>query len=104
MADAQPQHERLPPVLTGKKALIVGVANEHSISWGCAQAMRRAGADVAMTYLNARAKPHVAPLSAALATQLFLPLEVRDPAQVDALLAAIEDRWGGLDILVHSIA
>jgi len=104
MADAKQQHERLPPVLTGKKALIVGVANEHSIAWGCAQAMRRAGAEIAMTYLNDRARPHVEPLAKALDAELFLPLEVRDPAQVDGLFAAIAERWGGLDILVHSVA
>ena len=104
MADAKQQHERLPPVLTGKKALIVGVANEHSIAWGCAQAMRRAGAEIAMTYLNDRAKPHVEPLAKALDAEIFLPLEVRDPAQVDGLFAAIAERWGGLDILVHSVA
>ncbi|MFC7475787.1 enoyl-ACP reductase FabI [Dankookia sp. GCM10030260] len=104
MADANPQHERLPPVLTGKKALIVGVANAHSIAWGCAQAMRRAGAEIAMTYLNDRAKPHVEPLAKALDVEIFLPLEVRDPAQVDGLFAGIAERWGGLDILVHSIA
>jgi enoyl-[acyl-carrier protein] reductase I len=104
MADAKQQHERLPPVLTGKKALIVGVANEHSIAWGCAQAMRRAGAEIAMTYLNDRAKPHVEPLAKALDAEIFLPLEVRDPAQVDGLFAGIADRWGALDILVHSVA
>jgi len=104
MADAKQQHERLPPVLTGKKALIVGVANEHSIAWGCAQAMRRAGAEIAMTYLNDRAKPHVEPLAKAIDAEIFLPLEVRDPAQVDGLFAEIAERWGGLDILVHSVA
>jgi enoyl-[acyl-carrier protein] reductase I len=104
MADAKQQHERLPPVLTGKKALIVGVANEHSIAWGCAQAMRRAGAEIAMTYLNDRAKPHVEPLAKALDAEIFLPLEVRDPAQVDGLFASIAERWSRLDILVHSSA
>ena len=104
MAEAKQQDVALPPVLTGKKALIVGVANEHSIAWGCAQAMRRAGAEIAMTYLNERAKPHVEPLAKAVDAEIFLPLEVRDPAQVDGLFAAIAERWGGLDILVHSIA
>src|SRR6478609_8263256 len=99
MADAKQQHERLPPVLTGRKALIIGVANDHSIAWGCAQAMRRAGAEIAMTYLNERAKPHVEPLASAVEAQLFLPLEVRDPAQADALFAGIAERWGGLDLL-----
>ncbi|WP_137176261.1 enoyl-ACP reductase FabI [Roseomonas sp. AR75] len=95
---------RLPPVLAGKKALVVGVANEHSIAWGCAAAMRKAGADIAMTYLNERARPHVEPLAKRLEASLLLPLEVRDAAQVDAVFDAIGKAWGGLDILVHSIA
>ena len=94
----------LPPVLTGRKALIVGVANDRSIAWGCAQAMHRAGAEIAMTYLNEKARPHVEPLAQAVAAPLFMPLEVRDPAQLDALFDAITARWGQLDILVHSIA
>lgn len=96
--------DRLPPVLSGRKALIVGVANDHSIAWGCAQAMRKAGAEIAMTYLNERARPHVEPLAKALDAPIFAPLEVRDPAQVDALFETIERRWGSLDVLVHSIA
>jgi len=95
---------RLPPVLDGRKALIVGVANDRSIAWGCAQAMHRAGAEIAMTYLNDKARPHVEPLAKALAAPLFMPLEVRDSAQLDALFAAIAEKWGQLDILVHSIA
>lgn len=91
-------------LLAGRKALIVGVANDKSIAWGCARAMRCAGADIAMTYLNERARPHVEPLAKELDAELFLPLEVRDPAQVDAVFAAIEKTWGKLDILVHSIA
>jgi len=98
------RNDRLPPVLTGRKALIVGVANDRSIAWGCAQAMRRAGAEIAVTYLNERAKPHVEPLARALEAPIFLPLEVRDGAQVDALFEAIGRTWGALDVLVHSIA
>jgi len=96
--------ERLLPVLAGRKALIVGVANEHSIAWGCAQAMRRAGAEIAMTYLNDKARPHVEPLARSVDAPLFLPLEVRDATQLDALFAAIAAQWGRLDILVHSLA
>jgi enoyl-[acyl-carrier protein] reductase I len=80
------------------------VANDRSIAWGCAAAMRKAGAEIAMTYLNERAKPHVEPLAQQLEAPLFLPLEVRDPAQVDAVFEAVEKQWGRLDILVHSIA
>jgi enoyl-[acyl-carrier protein] reductase I len=96
--------EALPRVLAGKKALIVGVANENSIAWGCAEAMHRAGAEIAMTYLNARAKPHVEGLARRIAAPIFLPLEVRDTAQVEAVFAAVGQLWGRLDILVHSIA
>lgn len=99
-----PDTDRLPPVLTGKKALIVGVANEHSIAWGCAAAMRKAGADIAMTYLNDRAKPHVEPLAKQVAASPFMPLEVRDSAQMDAVFDAVGKAWGRLDILVHAIA
>jgi len=104
MAEGTQEDHRLPPVLTGRKALIVGVANDHSIAWGCAQAMRRAGAEIAMTYLNERARPHVEPLAKEVGAEIFLPLEVRDPAQVDGLFAGIAERWGRLDILVHSVA
>lgn len=99
-----PDPDRLPAVLAGKKALIVGVANAHSIAWGCASAMRQAGADIAMTYLNERARPHVEPLAKEVEASLFMPLEVREPAQVEALFAAVEKAWGRIDILVHSIA
>jgi enoyl-[acyl-carrier protein] reductase I len=95
---------RLPPVLTGRRALVVGVANERSIAWGCAQAMQRAGAEIAMTYLNDKARPFVEPLAAEVEAALFLPLEVQDTDQVDALFDAVAARWGRLDILVHSIA
>ena len=77
------------PILSGQKALIVGVANDRSIAWGCAQAMHRAGAEIAMTYPNDRARPHVEPLAQAVGAPLFLPLEVRDTAQVDGLFEAV---------------
>jgi enoyl-[acyl-carrier protein] reductase I len=100
----EPVGGRLPPILTGQKALVVGVANDRSIAWGCAQAMYRAGAEIAMTYLNEKARPHVEPLARRVDAPLFLPLEAREPAEVDALFKAIADRWGRLDILIHSIA
>jgi enoyl-[acyl-carrier protein] reductase I len=104
------QSNAVPPepirstILNGQKALVIGVANDRSIAWGCAQAMHQAGAKIAMTYLNDKAMPHVEPLARAVAAPLLLPLEVRDPAQMDALFAAIAAKWGHLDILVHSIA
>ena len=91
-------------ILKGQKALIVGVANDRSIAWGCAEAMHRSGAEIAMTYLNDRARPYVEPLAEAVGASLLLPLEVRDAAQTDALFEAIVTKWGRLGILVHSIA
>lgn len=95
-----------PPnrVLDGKKALVIGVANDSSIAWGCASAFRELGAEVALTYLNEKARPHVAPLAEQLGSSLFLPLDVSMPGQLEAVFEAIEREWGKLDILVHSIA
>jgi len=91
-------------ILKGQKALIVGVANERSIAWGCAEAMHRSGAEIAMTYINEKARSYVEPLASAVEAALLLPLEVRETAQADALFEAIGAKWGRLDILVHSIA
>jgi enoyl-[acyl-carrier protein] reductase I len=92
------------PVLAGKKALVVGIANEHSIAYGCAKAFRSLGADLAITYLNDKAKPHVEPAAKALGAQIFLPLDVQHPGELEAVFEAIRKQWGRLDILVHSIA
>ena len=92
------------PVLANAKALVVGVANEYSIAYGCASALSRLGAKLAITYLNDKAKPHVEPLARALGADLFLPLDVAVPGQLEAVFAEVEARWGRLDILVHSIA
>ena len=92
------------PVLKQAKALVVGVANEHSIAWGCAKAFRELGAELAITYLNEKARPFVEPLARELEAPLFLPLDVSAPGQLEAVFEAIEKRWGSLDILVHSIA
>ncbi|MBP1202323.1 enoyl-[acyl-carrier protein] reductase I [Duganella sp. 1411] len=94
--------ETVFPILAGKRALVVGVANEHSIAWGCALAFRKAGADVVLTYLNDKAKPHVAPLAAQIDARL-LPLDVTQPGQLEALFATLSAE-GKLDVLVHSIA
>ncbi|MFG1478411.1 enoyl-ACP reductase FabI [Xanthobacter sp. V4C-4] len=90
--------------LAGQKALVVGVANDQSIAWGCARAFREQGADLAITYLNARAEPHVRPLAEALGAELILPLDVTDDTQLDAVYAAIAEKWGRLDTVLHSIA
>ncbi len=91
-------------VLEGKKTLVVGVANEHSIAYGCARAFREFGAEVAITYLNEKAKPHVEPLAEALESPIFMPLDVSVPGQLEAVFERIGEEWGQLDSLVHSIA
>jgi enoyl-[acyl-carrier protein] reductase I len=91
-------------VLAGKRALVVGVANDRSIAWGVADAMAAAGARLAVTFLNAKAEPYVRPLAERVGAELILPLDVADPAQEASVFEAIGSAWGGLDILVHSIA
>jgi enoyl-[acyl-carrier protein] reductase I len=90
--------------LNGKRALIVGVANEQSIAYGCAKAFADHGARLAITYLNDKAEPHVRPLAAELGAELILPLDVAAEGEDEAVFASMRDRWGGLDILLHSIA
>src|SRR4051812_35032863 len=92
------------PALKGAKALIVGIANEHSIAHGCARAFHELGADLAITYLNDKAKPYVEPLARALDAPLFLPLDFAQPGMLDAVFQNISQTWGRLDILVHSAA
>ena len=90
--------------LDGKKGLIVGIANEHSLAYGCARHMHAAGADLAITFLNAKAKPYVRPLAQALQSGIVLPCDVTVPGQVDAVFERIAQQWGRLDFLLHSIA
>ena len=92
------------PLLKGKKALVVGIANEHSIAYGCARAFRELDAELAIPYLNEKSKPYVEPLAKALQAPIFMPLDVSQPGQLEALFEAITKQWGRLDILVHSIA
>ncbi|MDQ5889263.1 MAG: enoyl-ACP reductase FabI [Rhodocyclaceae bacterium] len=92
------------PILSGKKVLVVGVANEHSIAYGCASAFHQLGADLAITYLNDKSRAYVEPLAQQLDAGLFMPLDVEQPGQLEAVFEQIEKKWGKLDILVHSIA
>jgi len=96
--------EPLHPILDGRRALVVGIANEQSIAYGCAKAFRELGAELAITYLNDKARAHVEPLAAELGAEIFLPLDVETPGQLEALFEAVAARWGRLDILLHSIA
>ncbi|MCP5432270.1 MAG: enoyl-ACP reductase FabI [Alphaproteobacteria bacterium] len=90
--------------LAGRKGLVLGIANERSIAYGCAKAMREAGAELAVTYLNEKAEPHVRPLAEALGARLVLPLDVTREGAMEAVFAEIEAAWGGLDFALHSIA
>jgi len=91
-------------VLAGKTALVVGIANENSIAFGCARGFRDLGAEVVVTYLNEKAKPYVEPLAKFLESPLFMPLDVQKDGELEAVFEAIEQKYGKLDILLHSIA
>jgi len=90
--------------LMGKRALVVGVANDQSIAWGVAQALRETGARLAITYLNEKAEQYVRPLAERVGAEIIMPLDVTRDEHAEPLFARIAELWGGLDILVHSIA
>jgi len=91
-------------LLEGKKCLIVGIANENSIAWGCAKAFRALGAEVAVTYLNEKARKFVEPLAEELESTIFMPMDVSQPGQMEAVFERIGKEWGRLDSVIHSIA
>ena len=91
-------------LLEGKKGLIVGIANENSIAWGCAKAFRAFGAELAVTYLNDKAKKYVESLAREIDSAILMPLEVRTPGEMEAVFDRIGKEWGELDFVVHSIA
>jgi enoyl-[acyl-carrier protein] reductase I len=90
--------------LQGKKALVAGIANEHSIAYGCAKAFHELDADLAITYVNEKTKTYVEPLARELEAPIFMPLDVSKQSDIDAVFAQIEKEWGKLDIFLHSIA
>ena len=97
------------PILTadplrGRRGLVVGIANERSIAWGCARAFRALGAELAVTYLNERARPHVEPLAREIGAPIVMPLDIDGEGQVEAVFDRIRAEWGSLDFLLHSIA
>jgi enoyl-[acyl-carrier protein] reductase I len=96
--------EAIRPVLTGHKALVVGIANDQSIAYGCARAFRDAGADIAVTWLNEKARTYVEPLADELEAPIRAELNVAVPGQLEAVFDEVARKWGRLDILVHSIA
>lgn len=92
------------PSLAGKRGLIVGIANDASIAYGCAKVMRAAGAELAVTYLNEKAEKYVRPLAEALGAPLILPLDVTQDGAMEVVFDRIATEWGGLDFALHSIA
>lgn len=92
------------PLLKGAKALVVGVANEHSIAYGCAKAFAELGAEVAITYANDKTRTYVEPLARELKAPIFMPLDVTQAGELEAVFETITRQWGRLDILVHAVA
>lgn len=90
--------------LSGAKGLVVGIANEHSIAWGCARALHAAGAQLAVTWLNDKARPWVEPLAQTLDAPIRMPLDVTQTGQLEAVFEAVKNQWGQLDFVLHSIA
>lgn len=98
------ENSKIGEMLRGRRGLIVGVANEHSIAFGCAAKLRGFGAEVALTYLNAKAKPYVEPLAEQVGASMLLPLDVSQESAVASMFEQIKAQWGYLDFVIHSIA
>jgi enoyl-[acyl-carrier protein] reductase I len=92
------------PILKGAKALVTGIANESSIAWGCAKAFHELGADLAITYANEKTRSYVEPLAREVEAPIFMPLDVTQQDQQDAVFERMRQEWGKLDIFVHSLA
>ncbi len=92
------------PLMAGKRGLIMGVANDRSLAWGAAKALADHGAEMAFTFQGEALEKRVRPLAGSIGSDFLLPCDVTDEASLDALFAAIDKRWGGLDFLVHAIA
>ncbi|MCX7337894.1 MAG: enoyl-ACP reductase FabI [Alphaproteobacteria bacterium] len=90
--------------LNGKRGLIIGIANNLSIAYGCAKVANAAGAELAITYLNEKADPHVRPLAEALSAKIILPCNVEEEGSLERVFETITEQWGKLDFLIHSIA
>jgi len=95
---------RIGDMLRGKRGLVVGVANEHSIAFGCASKLRAFGAELAVTYANEKSEKYVRPLAEQIQASLIMPLNVEHPGELEAAFNQIRAEWGGLDFVIHSIA
>ncbi|MBS99984.1 MAG: enoyl-[acyl-carrier-protein] reductase FabI [Oceanospirillaceae bacterium] len=90
--------------LKGKRGLVLGIANRHSIAYGCAKVMAEMGAELCITYLNEKSKPYVEPLAEELGAKLLLPCDVSVDGELEAVFHEMEKQWGTLDFAIHSIA
>ena len=91
-------------LMTGKRGLVMGVANERSIAWGIASALAREGAELAFSYQGEAFGKRLAPLAASVGSDFMVDVDVTDDVSLDACFAALAERWGGLDFLIHAIA
>jgi enoyl-[acyl-carrier protein] reductase I len=96
--------ETAPPLMAGRRGLVMGVANDHSIAWGIARALAHHGAELAFTYQGEAFGKRVRPLAASVGSHLVLPCDVEDRATVEAVFSTLEREWGKLDFVVHAIA
>ena len=92
------------PIMAGRRGLVMGVANDHSIAWGIARTLSAHGATVGLTYQGEAFGRRVGPLAASIGAEPVLPADVQDPASLDSVFATLQEAWGGLDFLVHAIA
>jgi enoyl-[acyl-carrier protein] reductase I len=96
--------EPKPGLMAGKRGLVMGVANDHSIAWGIAQMLSGHGAEIAFTYQGDAQKKRLMPLASSIGSRFVMPADVESDEQLDAVFAALKEEWGSLDFLVHSLA
>jgi enoyl-[acyl-carrier protein] reductase I len=102
--ERRPEGAGVSGLMQGRRGLVMGVANDHSIAWGIAKVLSQHGAELAFTYQGEALGKRVAPLAQSLGSSLVLPCDVEDLSSVDAAFAALDREWGGLDFLVHAVA
>ena len=94
----------MPGLMQGKRGLVMGVANDHSIAWGIAKMLHEHGAELAFTYQGEALGKRVKPLAESVGSSLVMPCDVEDVATVDAVFDTVKSTWGKMDFLVHAIA
>src|ERR1700744_2246378 len=90
-------------IMSGKRGLVMGVANDHSIAWGIAQMLAEHGADVAFTYQGDAQKKRLTPLAASIGSTMVMPADVESDEQLDAAFEALKETWGSIEFMVHRI-